>query len=153
METLFSHVTGVKPAPGSIELGRGADRDCLRGPRSSRAGGQGHEPPLQAGAESRRPGTAHPACRHRGDRRSGRQTRVFNHGTDSQERSWLVRERVFDVFPRGSQAARRTLIDLILKIHPNADVSILMLPDPTFDNVRWGYTQVNREPRWILIDP
>jgi hypothetical protein len=37
--------------------------------------------------------------------------------------------------------------------YPNADVSRLMLPDPKFDNVRWGYTAGNPEPRWILIDP
>jgi hypothetical protein len=80
-------------------------------------------------------------------------TRVSNHGTDDRERSWLVRERVFDVHPRGSQAARNALIDVILRIHPNADVNRLMLPDPTFDNVRWGYTQSNPDPRWILIDP
>jgi hypothetical protein len=29
----------------------------------------------------------------------------------------------------------------------------LMLLDPTFDNVRWGYTAADTEPRWILIDP
>jgi hypothetical protein len=80
-------------------------------------------------------------------------TRVFNHGADEQERSWLVRERVFDVHPRGGQAARHELIDLILRIHPNADVSRVMLPDPTFDNVRWGYTDASPELRWILIDP
>jgi hypothetical protein len=80
-------------------------------------------------------------------------TRVFNHGTDEQEQSWLVRERVFDVLPRGSQDARKTLIDIILQIHPTADVNLTMLPDPTFDNVRWGYTESNPEPRWILIDP
>jgi hypothetical protein len=80
-------------------------------------------------------------------------TRVFNHGTDSEERSWLVRERVFDIHPRGSQAARDTLVKIVLKILPNADVNRLMLPDPTFDNIRWGYTQANPGPRWILIDP
>ena len=58
-------------------------------------------------------------------------TRVFNHGTNDQERSWLVRERVFDVFPRGAQEARTALIELILRIHPNADVNLIMLPDPT----------------------
>jgi hypothetical protein len=57
------------------------------------------------------------------------------------------------VYPRGSQAARKTLIEVIFKILPNADVSILMLPDPTFDNVRWGYTEGDPQPRWILIDP
>lgn len=80
-------------------------------------------------------------------------THVFNYGTDEQERSRLVRERVFDVHPRGDQAARSVLIDVILRIYPNADVNRLMLLDPTFDNVRWGYTDVNSEPRWILIDP
>jgi hypothetical protein len=40
-----------------------------------------------------------------------------------------------------------------LNILPNADVSRFMLPDPKFDNVRWGYTAANPEPRWILIDP
>jgi len=28
-----------------------------------------------------------------------------------------------------------------------------MLPDPTFENVRWGCTEADPEPRWILIDP
>jgi hypothetical protein len=60
---------------------------------------------------------------------------------------------VFDVFPRGTQASRTAVVRLILGIHQNADVSLLMLPDPTFDNVRWGYTGANPEPRWILIDP
>jgi hypothetical protein len=64
-----------------------------------------------------------------------------------------VRERVFDAEPRGTQEWRNKLIDIILKIHPTADVNILMLPDPTYDNVRWGYTAANPEPRWILIDP
>src|SRR5262249_40912396 len=80
-------------------------------------------------------------------------TRVFNHGVDERERSWLVRERVFDVHPRGTQPTRDTLIETILRIHPTADVNRLMLLDPTFDNVRWGYTALNPEPRWILIDP
>jgi hypothetical protein len=63
-------------------------------------------------------------------------TRVFNHGTDLRECLWLVRERVFDVEPRGTQETRTALIEIILSIHPNADVSRLILPDPTFDNVR-----------------
>jgi hypothetical protein len=45
------------------------------------------------------------------------------------------------------------LLDIIFGIHPNADVSRLMLPVPTFDNVRWGFTAADEEPRWILIDP
>jgi hypothetical protein len=78
---------------------------------------------------------------------------VFNRGTDERECSWLVRERVFDVEPRGTQAERNLLIAIILQIQPNSDVNLLMLPDPTFDNVRWGYTEANPDPRWILIDP
>ncbi len=152
METLFSHATGVKPAPGSIELGRGADGIVFEVLDHPELVVKDMNHPFKLGRnrvvlELRILHAVIEATAGAGA------TRVFNHGTDSQERSWLVRERVFDVFPRGSQAARRTLIDLILKIHPNADVSILMLPDPTFDNVRWGYTEVNREPRWILIDP
>lgn len=80
-------------------------------------------------------------------------TQVLNHGITPDQYSWLVRERVFDVMPRGSQASRNELIDIILQIYPNADVNRLMFPDPTYDNVRWGYTKNNREPRWILIDP
>src|SRR5262249_34846574 len=80
-------------------------------------------------------------------------TRVFNHGTDEGERSWLVRERVFDLFPRASPADRTALVELLPAIHPNADVSLRMLPDPTFDNVRWGHTEADPTPRWILIDP
>ena len=38
-------------------------------------------------------------------------------------------------------------------IHPTADVNLPMLLDPTFDNVRWGHTEADPEPRWILIDP
>ena len=64
-----------------------------------------------------------------------------------------LRERVFDVEPRGTQEARSTLIDRILGIYPNADVNRLMLPNPRSDNVRWGYTAADSEPRWILIDP
>ena len=39
------------------------------------------------------------------------------------EHSWLVRERVFDVFPRGTQECREELIDLILRLYPSADVN------------------------------
>ena len=77
-------------------------------------------------------------------------TRVFNHGTDEGGLSWLVRERVFDVEPRGAQADRTALIERILRLYPSADVSLFMLPDPKFDNVRWGYTEDDPEPRWIL---
>lgn len=64
-----------------------------------------------------------------------------------------MRERVFDVESRGTQADRASLVGIILRIHPTADVNLTMLIDPTFDNVRWGYTATDSEPRWILIDP
>lgn len=78
---------------------------------------------------------------------------MFNSGTDDDGLSWLVRERVFDVMPRGSQKLRDELADIVYGILPNADVNRQMLLDPTFDNVRWGYTERSPNPRWILIDP
>src|SRR4051812_45481610 len=148
----ISHAPGEKPPPGSIELGRGADGivvEVLDHPElvikdMNHAFKLGRN---RVALELRILRAVLEATAGSGA------SRVFNHGTDEQQRSWLVRERVFDVLPRGSQAARRALIDAIFKIHPNADVSVMMLPDPTFDNVRWGYTQANPEPRWVLIDP
>jgi hypothetical protein len=148
----FSHLAGVKPAPSAIELGRGADGivvEVLDHPELV-IKDMNHPFKLgrnRVGLELRVLHAVAEATKGLGA------TRVFNTGTDEQERSWLVRERVFDLEPRGSQAARKALLDVILKIHPNADVSILMLLDPRFDNVRWGHTQSNLEPRWILIDP
>ncbi|QJW97497.1 hypothetical protein FTUN_5071 [Frigoriglobus tundricola] len=55
--------------------------------------------------------------------------------------------------PRGTQADRAVLVALMLHIYPSADVNLLMLLDPTFDNVRWGTTADDPEPRWMLIDP
>ncbi len=148
----FSHVFGVKPAVGGIELGRGADGvvvEVLDHPElvikemnhSFRLGRN------RVALESRVLHAVLDATTARGA------TRVFNHGTDEQERAGLVRERVFDVQPRGSQVMRTSLIEVILRIYPNADVNRLMLPDPTFDNVRWRYALSNPEVRWILIDP
>src|SRR5262245_32991759 len=148
----YSHVPGSKPSPSLIELGRGADgivvevldhpelviKDMNHAFKLGRNRVALELRVLQAVVEATKGLGA---------------TRVFNHGTDEQERSWLVRERVFDVHPRGPQEARTALVELILRIHPSADVNLLMLPDPTFDNVRWGYTAENPEPRWILIDP
>src|SRR5437588_1850262 len=147
----FSHTAGVKPAPGPVELGRGADGvvvEVLDHPElvikdMNHAFKLGRN---RVALERRVLHAVLEATQGLGA------TRVFNHGTDEQERSWLVRERVFDVLPRGTQRARNALIDIIFRILPNADVNLLMLPDPTFDNVRWGYTQANPEPRWILID-
>jgi hypothetical protein len=148
----FTHTAGVKPAPGPLELGRGADGIVVEVLDHPELVIKDMNHPFKLGRnrillELRVLHAVVEATAGLGA------TRVFNHGTDEQDRSWLVRERIFDVFPRGSQADRRKLIDIIFHIHPNADVSILMLPDPTFDNVRWGTTEANPEPRWILIDP
>jgi hypothetical protein len=146
------HVPSVKPAPSSIELGRGADGIVVEVLDHPELVLKDMNHPFKLGqnriALERR--VLHAVIDATGGLGA---TRVFNLGTDEQERSWLVRERVFDVHPRGTQDARNTLVDLILRILPNADVNRLMLPDPTFDNVRWGTTQDNPEPRWILIDP
>jgi hypothetical protein len=150
--TPFPHTTGVKPAPGPVELGRGADGvvvEVLDHPELV-IKDMNHPFKLGRNRVALELRVLHAVLEATGGRGA---TRVFNHGTDWQERSWLVRERVFDVHPRGGQAARNESIDLILKIHPNADVSRVMLLDPTFDNVRWGYTEADAEPRWILIDP
>lgn len=148
----ITHTAGVKPAPSSIELGRGADGICVEVLDHSELVLKDMNHAFKLGRnriilELRILKAVLEATQGLSA------TRVFNHGTDEQERSWLVRERVFDVEPRGSQADRTALVELILKIHPSADVSLFMLPDPTFDNVRWGYTEANPEPRWILIDP
>jgi hypothetical protein len=148
----FQHVAGVRPAYSTVELGRGADGivvEVLDHPELV-IKDMNHRFKLgrnRVALERRLLQAVLEATRDLGA------TRVFNHGVDEEECSWLVRERVFDVEPRGSQQARTALIDIILNIHPSADVSRLMLPDPTFDNVRWGYTAANLEPRWILIDP
>jgi hypothetical protein len=148
----FTHTMGVKPAAGAVELGRGADgvaAEVLDHPELVLKE-MNHRFKLgrnRVALELRVLGAVLEATQGMGA------TRPFNHGTDEEERSWLVRERVFDVFPRGTQEARAALVERILRIHPSADVSLWMLPDPTFDNVRWGYTEANPEPRWVLIDP
>jgi hypothetical protein len=148
----FAHPAGVKAAASSVELGRGADGIVVEVLDHPEFVIKDMNHPFKLGRnrvtlELRVLHAVLEATQGRGA------TRVFNHGTDSQECSWLVRERVFDVPERGTQASRTALVELILKIHPSADVALLMLPDPTFDNVRWGFTESNPEPRWILIDP
>lgn len=148
----FAHIDGTKPAPSTIELGRGADGVVLE---------VCDHPELVVKEMNHRfkLGRNRVALKQRVldlvlDATGGQgATRVFNSGTDGSEQFWLVRERVFDLEPRGPQADREVLIDLILGLYPNADVNRLMLVDPTFDNVRWGFTEANPEPRWILIDP
>jgi hypothetical protein len=148
----FEHILGVKPAYSTVELGRGADGIVIEVLEHPELVIKDMNHPFRLGRnrvalELRALHAVLAATQDRGA------TRVFNHGTDEQERSWLVRERVFDVEPRGSQATRSVLVDLILDMYPNADVNRLMLRDPRFDNVRWGYTAADPEPRWILIDP
>ena len=148
----FQHNLGIKPAASFVELGRGADGivvEILDHPELV-IKDMNHAFKLGRNRVALELRVLHAVLDATGGLGA---TRVFNHGTDEQERSWLVRERVFDVHPRGSQAARNALTEIILRIHPSADISILMLPDPTFDNVRWGHTEANPEPRWILIDP
>jgi hypothetical protein len=148
----LTHIAGVKPAYSTVELGRGADGVVIEVLDHPELVIKDMNHPFKLGRnrvalELRVLQAVLQATTGRGA------TQVFNHGTDEREHSWLVRERVFDVEPRGSQQARTRLFETILGIHPNADVSRLMLPDPKFDNVRWGYTAANPEPRWILIDP
>jgi hypothetical protein len=146
------HVPGEKPAASAVELGRGADGvviEVLDHPELV-IKDMNHRFKLGRNRIALELRLLHAVL----DATKGlNATRVFNLGTDDQGLSWLVRERVFDVQPRGRQADRTALVELILRIHPTADVSLIMLPDPTFDNVRWGFTQDNPEPRWILIDP
>ncbi len=147
----FVHEAGVKPV-GAVELGRGADGVAL----------EVHDHPELVLKEMNHPfklgrnRIALELCVLHAvlDATAGRgATRVFNRGTDERECSWLVRERVFDVEPRGTQADRAALLAIIFRIHPTADVNLTMLRNPTFDNVRWGYTAADPEHRWILIDP
>src|SRR5947208_2534481 len=123
----FSHTTGVKPAASSIELGRGADGivvEVLEHPELV-IKDMNHPFKLGRNRVALELRILHAIVEVTAGRGA---TRVFNQGTDEQERSWLVRERVFDVYPRGSQAARNTLVEVILRLYPNADVNLLMLP-------------------------
>src|SRR5262249_50619113 len=111
----FSHTTGVKPTPSSIELGRGADGVVVEVLDHPELVIKDMNHPFKLGRnrvvlELRVLHAVVEATAGLGA------TRVSNHGTDEQERSWLVRERVFDVQPRGTQAARNILIETILRI-------------------------------------
>jgi hypothetical protein len=150
----FTHVANVRPAYSTVELGRGADGDgivieVLDHPELV-IKDVNHALKLGRNRVALELRVLHAVL----DATKGLgATRVFNHGTDARKRSWLVRERVFDEEPRGSQQDRNALVDVILSIQPSADVNRLMLPDPRFDNVRWGCTVANPDSRWILIDP
>src|SRR4026208_1651182 len=113
----FLHEAGVKPTPSTIELGRGADGVVLEVLDHPELVVKEMNHPFKLGRnrvalELRILHAVLDATKGLGA------TRVFNHGTDRQETSWLVRERVFDVHPRGRQAERTALVELILRIHP-----------------------------------
>jgi hypothetical protein len=148
----FTRTAGVKPAYSTVELGRGADGivvEVLDHPELV-IKDMNHAFKLGRNRVALELRVLHAVLAATSSRGA---TRVFNHGTDERESSWLVRERVFDVEPRGTQEAREVLLEVIFRIHPSADVNRRMLLDPRFDNVRWGYTATDTEPRWILIDP
>lgn len=148
----FVHQPKIKPPASSIELGRGADGVVIEVADHPEFVIKQMNHPLRLGQN-----------RVRLEQRVLHQilaatdglgaTEVLNSGMDNDIYSWLVRERVFDVFPRGDQPSRERMVDLILRLYPSADINRLMLADPTFDNLRWGYTARYPEPRWILIDP
>src|SRR5215813_6790775 len=109
----FTHTPGVKPTASTVELGRGCDGivvEVLDHPELV-IKDMNHAFKLGRNRVALELRLLHAVL----DATAGRgATRVFNHGTDDQERSWLVRERVFDVFPRGSQQSRAALVELIL---------------------------------------
>src|SRR5262245_59907794 len=95
----LSHLVGVKPLPGAIELGRGADGIVVEILDHPELVIKDMNHPFKLGRnrialELRVLHAVWEATEGLGA------TRVFNSGTDEQERSWLVRERVFDVPPR-----------------------------------------------------
>ena len=131
----FEHAAGVKPEYSGVELGRGADGvvvEVLDHPELV-IKDMNHAFRLGRNRVALELRVLHEVVAATDGRGA---TRVFNHGTDVSEQSWLVRERVFDVEPRGTQLGRDALLKLIFRIHPNADVNRHMLPDPRFDNVR-----------------
>lgn len=148
----FHHQDGVKPTASDTELGRGADGivvEILDHPELVLKT-MNHRFKLGRNRVNLERSVLHQVIDATDSLGA---TRVFNSGTDDDGLSWLVRERVFDVMPRGSQKLRDELADIVYGILPNADVNRQMLLDPTFDNVRWGYTERSPNPRWILIDP
>src|SRR5262245_32573981 len=113
------HVAGVKPQAGAVELGRGADGvviELLDHPELV-VKDMNHRFKLgrnRINLELRVLHAVLEATKGLGA------TRVFNLGTDDEGLSWLVRERVFDVWPRGSQADRTSLVEAIFRLYPNA---------------------------------
>src|SRR5262245_56524606 len=117
----ITHQPGVKPTPSLVELGRGADGVVIEVLDHTEVVIKDMNHPFKLGRnrvvlELRVLRAVLEATNGLGA------TRVFNHGTDGRDFSWLVRERVFDVEPRGTQAARTALVQAILRIHPSADV-------------------------------
>src|ERR1700722_13141248 len=96
----FTHTIGVKPAYSTVELGRGADGIVIEIREHPELVIKDMNHPFKLGKnrvalECRLLHAVLAVTLGRGA------TRVFNHGTDERECSWLVRERVFDVEQRG----------------------------------------------------
>lgn len=113
----FVHVPATKPQYSVIELGRGADGIVVEVLDHPELVIKDMNHPFKLGRnrialELR---VLHAVLEFTGGAGA---TRVFNHGTDAEERSWLVRERVFDVWPRGTQTERTVLIDISLGFIP-----------------------------------
>src|SRR3954452_14593816 len=101
----ITHTAGAKLAANSVELGRGADGIVVEVLDHPVLVIKDMNHPFKLGRnrvalELRVLHAVLEASKGLGA------TRVFNHGTDERQCSWLVRERVFDVLPRGDQAAR-----------------------------------------------
>jgi hypothetical protein len=107
----LTHVANVKPAYSEIELGRGADGiviEVFDHPELV-IKDMNHRFKLGRNRVKLELRVLHAVLEATKDVGA---TQIFNHGIDEQERSWLVRERVFDVEPRGTQKDRSVLIDI-----------------------------------------
>src|SRR3954451_18376600 len=107
----FTHTAGVKPEYSAVELGRGADGivvEVLDHPELV-IKDMNHPFKLGRNRVALELRLLHAVVGATGGPGA---PRGFNHGTDEQERSWLVRERVFDVHPRGTQAMRDALLEI-----------------------------------------
>src|SRR5437867_11927225 len=94
----FAHVAGVKPLASTVELGRGADGivvEVLDHPELV-IKDMNHAFKLGRNRVTLELRVLHAVADATGGLGA---TRVFNYGSDDQERSWPGRERVLDVQP------------------------------------------------------
>src|SRR5947209_13862028 len=106
------HVPGVKPTASSVELGRGADGVVIEVRDHPEVAVKNMNHRFKLGRN--RIKLELRVLRAVRDATAGRGAPdVFNLGTDELELSWLVRERVFDVWPRGDQGDRTALVEVI----------------------------------------